>query len=225
MEENISLQQKLGNAMTNIRMMMSSDKRVLFAMIGVGVLVLVFIVLAVMSFSSSSKSSTVTTQTPSGFSSLLHQRSSSVIKQKIPATLSLVLSDTKKVYKVGDTITFSIVGDSAGAQVKGYDAVFKFDSGKVQFVSEKNLYPLFPYRRRILGNWVIITGVQPFSKTTKNIFSKTPLMGITFKATAPGVAYFPVSYIPDSTNDSNLIDTASNDMLSSATGIVVQIFP
>jgi len=224
MEENIPFKQKLINAAVNIRLMMQSDRRILFGVIGIGILVVVFIIIAFMSFSSSKKAALVTTQTPSNVTTT-NRNTPSVAKQKISATLSLVLTEPKKVYKVHDLITFTIVGDSADQQVRGYDAAFKFDPTRVSFVSDKNLLPSLQYMRRIRGNWILITSTQPIGKTNAISFSKTKLTDITFKATAAGAAYFPMSYIPDSYNDSNLIDTASNDMLSSATGIVVQIVP
>lgn len=212
MEQNISLKEKLMNTLANLGQMMSSDRRVFFSIIGVGILVVVFIIIAVMSFSRSQSETTLTSQTPS-VSTPTSRRVSSTVKQKIPATISLVLTNPKKAYKVNDLITFTIVGDTGGQQIRGYDAVFKFDPARVSFVSEKNLYPSFNYRRRIRNNWMIVTATQPLSSAKKSTFSKTPLMGMTFKALKPGAAYFPISYIPDSFSDSNLIDTKSNDML------------
>lgn len=224
MEENITFKQKLINAAANIRLMMQSDRRILFGVIGIGILVVIFVIVAFFSLSRKQESTLVTTQTPSS-STAPSARENITAKQKIPATLSLVLVDSKKVIKVNDLITFTIVGDSADQQVRGYDAVFKFDPTRVSFVSDKNLLPSLQYMRRIRGNWILITSTQPIGKTNAISFSKTKLTDITFKATAAGAAYFPMSYIPDSFNDSNLIDTSSNDMLSSATGIVVQIVP
>ncbi len=223
-QNNISLKQKLGNAFSNIKFMMQSDRRILVGVIGLGMLVVLFVIVTFFSLSRKQESTLVTTQTPSS-STAPSARKNITAKQKIQATLSLVLVDPKKVIKVNDLITFTIVGDSGGQQVRGYDAAFKFDPSIVSFVSEKNLYPSFDYQRRLRGNWVIVTSTQPLSSAKKAVFSKVPFMGITFKALKSGVAYFPMSYIPDSYNDSNLIDTASNDMLSSATGIVVQIVP
>lgn len=227
MEENtnISLLEKLKNAIENIKQMMQSDKRVFFGVIGMGVLVLVFLIIVSISLFFSRKGIS-TTETPN--TAIAPNSNNSLIptsKPKIPTYLSLVITNAPKTYKVNDTITFTVVGDSGGQQVRGYDAVFKYDPRKVSFVSEKNLYSPFAYRKRIRGDWVIVTGIQPQTSAKKTIFSKTPLMSVSFKAIAPGTAYFPLSYVPDSFNDSNLIDTNSNDMLSKGEGITIQIMP
>lgn len=225
MEENrtFSIREKLGNAFSNIQQAFVSDKKVTFVVIGVGILLVLFFVVLLVSFSrSKTLESLVTTQTPVT-SSTQNSRKRMTSPPKLPATLTMVASGEKKNYKVGDLITFTIVGDSNGTQIRGYDAVFKFDSTKVSFVSEKNLYTAFTYQKRLRPDWVIITAAESISAIKKSVFYKTPLMGMTFKALAPGIAYFPFSYIPDSFNDSNLINTTSNDMLSNAIGISIQI--
>jgi hypothetical protein len=222
-ENNPTIQQKIQNMLNNIQLMVRADRRLLFLIIGVTVLVLIFIVMMVISFSNSKKGM-VTTETPN--TTIVSTSKRSIIptsKPKIPTSLSLVLVNPQKIYKVNDTITFTVVGDSEKQQLRGYDAVFKFDRRKVSFVNEKNLYPSFDYRRRIRGDWVIITSTESLSSAKKTIFSKTPLMRVSFKAVAPGIAYFPMSFIPDSFSDSNLIGIDSNDMLTKADGIIVQI--
>jgi hypothetical protein len=225
MEENnnTTLVEKMKSAINNIRQMMLSDKRVFSVVAGITVLVVVFIILLSVSVFAPRKR-TVTTDTPN--TTVTQNSRRSIIptsKPKIPTYLSLVLSNPQKTYKVNDTITFTIMGDSGGQQLRGYDAVFKFDRRKVSFINEKNLYPSFDYRRRIRGDWVIITSTESLSSKKKTAIFKTPLMKVSFKAVAPGTAYFPMSYIPDSFNDSNLIGINSNDMLTKADGISVQI--
>lgn len=223
MEENTTIQKKIQNALVNLKQQMQADRRIFLGVIGVGVLVGIFLVVAVFSFSRKEDQELQIAETP--FSTGVSQKRRSSSKPKIPATLSLVAADPKKIYKVNDIITLTVIGDTGGQQIRGYDVGFKFDPTKVSFASEKNLLPKMQYIRRIRGKWVILTATQPLEATNSLTLSKTKLMEVTFKATASGNAYFPLSYIPDSFNDSNLISTSSNDILTNVAGIVIRIQP
>jgi hypothetical protein len=223
-DQKVTIQQKIANVAANIRMLMQSNPKVFFGILGCVVLSIVFIITGALFFSHQVSNDTTNALPPevstSGNSSLPSLPS---FRKTTPAVLSLVLKDKKKSYHVNDQITLLLIGETNGQTIRGYDAVFKFDKNIVSYISSKNLFSSFAYQIRPTGNWLMVTGAQSMDSHTTKTFKNQNLMIIHFKAVKPGVAYFPMSFVEGRLSDSNLIDEKSHDILTSVHGLTVRI--
>lgn len=223
MEPKLSLQDKIKNTFSHGKTIVQSDKRLLLLLIICIILLLLFFVAAIAYFSGKTTQTITTSQPPEVGAPSRQSFQPATAKKTIPTRLSLQVRGNKKSFHVGDEIVFLVVGDTGGQAIRGYDAVFRFDKNIVSYASEKDLFPTFAYVIRPRGSWIMISGEQKIESQKDTVLKNRNLMEIRFKAEKAGVAYFPMSFVVDRLSDSNLIDTKSNDILTSVSGVIVQI--
>lgn len=148
-------------------------------------------------------------------------------------SLTLSVKNVKVSYKVGEVITVIVSADSDGRSISGYDAVLSYDSSKVTFSKVKNLRDDFQtFVKKGVVSPVTLTGVKKLDASEVSVFSGTPLAEVSFivktgafidTSSIHPSAEFNLGFIPGSTQDSNLIDEISEDVLGKVAGVTMTI--
>jgi len=140
----------------------------------------------------------------------------------IAGAASLTLLSTSPQASLGDEIKLTLTGNTLEAIV-GYDGVITFDPTVVSYVSTTSTNDNFQIVATPERGKVIITGTKKLAGATTTMLEQASLATATFKVVGNGQAVFGLEYASGKTNDSNIINTQSKDILESATGTTVTV--
>lgn len=131
-------------------------------------------------------------------------------------------------YRKGQTVTIFVYADSQEQEITGYDAVLRYDTTQVKFENVKSvLEGMDVYETEDAvseeASELIITGIQSISQSEPFVFNNTALAEVTFTTLANGPIDIDVVYEPGSQRESNLITSRNQDILSTVTGITLDV--
>ena len=169
---------------------------------------------------------------PDSFVNTMMPRRNPPVMPVKKGTLTLSDKNMKTSYKTGEVITVVVSADSDGRSISGYDAVLTYDSSKVSFSRVKNLRDDFQtFVKKGTVSPVTLTGVKKLDASRESVFFQTPLAefsfivkaGILSTTVTNAPATFNLGFVPGSTQDSNLIDELSEDVLGKIEGVTIPI--
>lgn len=198
----------------------------LFSLI-IGIFVILIVALLIM------RTSYDMSLVPDSFINTMMPRRTRPVVPVRKGTLTLSVKNVKVSYKAGEVITVIVSADSDGRSISGYDAVLSYDSSKVTFSKVKNLRDDFQtFVKKGVVSPVTLTGVKKLDASEVSVFSGTPLAEVSFIVKTGALidtssihpsAEFNLGFIPGSTQDSNLIDEISEDVLGKVAGVTITI--
>lgn len=135
-----------------------------------------------------------------------------VAKAKAVTKSQISIVSVKKEYKVGDLVPVSILVETGSHKTIGTDVILHYDSNLLEATSSSvikkgTIYQDFP----ALGldpktSIVTVSGIN----TADRVFQGLGLLAtINFIARAPGLASVTVDFTPNSTTDTNVVDSIS----------------
>lgn len=142
-------------------------------------------------------------------------------------SLTLTTKNGQIIYGRGETIALILTADSDNRSITGYDAVISYDSTMVRFVKATNLEKDFQTFVKKSEGTINFTGVKKLDASAPSVFAQTPIAEFVFTVQS-GAAIgssvpFNLAFVPGSTQDSNLIDEASAEILGIARGTTVRV--
>lgn len=137
---------------------------------------------------------------------------------------SMLITSSKSTYSTSETISISVKASSAGISVTGFDTIIEYDPEFLE-LTQKDTPPLqdFIYYGQNTDKLIQVSAVRKPEGNTLQTFDNTELFKIEFKPLKSGKTTLKIIYLPNATNDSNLIDGSSKDILGSARGLELQI--
>lgn len=145
------------------------------------------------------------------------------VQNQIPLNSVIEITSPKNNYPLSETIPISIKASSATSIVTGFDVLIEYDPQFLTILNKKSP-PLedFIYYGQNTDKTIQVSAVaKPNSKD--QIFENTTLFDLELKPVKSGKTTLKLIYLPNATNDSNIIDTSSNDILGSARGLELQL--
>ncbi len=145
----------------------------------------------------------------------------------ITGTFGMVTKDGKTAYRKGDTMTVVVAADSKGDKITGYDAVLRYDPllmtlDKVtSLVEGMDLYQTETPSEEQGRTDLVVTGIQSVGQQDPFIFSNTALVEVSFVIKQASAAGVQLVFEPGQTTDSNLMNTQTQDILSSVGNITI----
>jgi len=150
-------------------------------------------------------------------------------KNKISPTLTLKeggkmwLALEEKSVILNKPTSILVHSDSNNEAVTGFDIVLKYDKNFWQFIKLNSSVENYQIFQRINGDEIRITGIKKPESKVLTIFKDTPLIKINFLPLKKGPATFNIVFSPKLTNESNLINEESQDILQKVTNLQVNI--
>lgn len=138
-------------------------------------------------------------------------------------TMSLAIKNNGQSVSVSKPIHIILSADSALESISGYDAVLQFDTTVLSFVSATSLDPAFTLYKNKRDTGLNMTGVIEVGDTMPHVFANTPLIEVVLQPKKIGSTNVTLQMSPGETNDSNLINNQTTDILGSATGVTVEV--
>lgn len=139
------------------------------------------------------------------------------------ASFKLSTKEGETNYQVGELVTLLVAADSKGASITGYDVILNFDPKMVSFVEVKGRLDEFQVFSSTKDGKVFVSAIKKLNAKQESVFSETQLIGVNFKTTDTGEVNFTFDFIEGATNESNLIDEKSQDVLRQVEGMKVVI--
>lgn len=124
---------------------------------------------------------------------------------------------------LGQPITVKLMASSFEQDIVGYDAVVTYDPAFVEFRSATSSHADFKIVEKDQNGTLYITGVKDFAKQKKTVFDRTEIATITFIAARAGSATFDLAYAAGQTDESNLMNTDTQDVLEYVAGTTIKI--
>lgn len=149
-------------------------------------------------------------------------------------TLTLSVKNEKGSYQAGERVTIVVSAESDERSISGYDVTLSYDSSKVTFSNMKNMQDDFQtFVKKSAVSPVVLTAVKKLETSTDSVFYQTSLAEFSFivksgiflnqPSLSTQSASFDLGFVPGSTQDSNLIDTASEDILGKVSGVAITV--
>ena len=140
----------------------------------------------------------------------------------------ITLVADKTGYAVGEEIKVIVRVGTGGHNTNGTDVVIKYDPQAVE-VNEANgivagdLYTEYPILKTDAGNGIVqISGISPADYTGFNGLGEFATLNL--RAKSLGQATLSIEYKPNTTTDSNIIDSAdSNDILAQVENLKITV--
>ena len=144
--------------------------------------------------------------------------------QSDAGTGSLEVKTDKDNYKVGEVVTLRVFADSKGKPVRGFDVQVSFDPEFLS-ITEKVTPSLTQFDLFVENdsNRFTVSGIQKEAISEDQIFTNTALFRYQFKIKKTGKTQINLVQAANSTNESNLIDKDSQDLLSDIYGKEIEI--
>lgn len=140
------------------------------------------------------------------------------------STGSMLIKSSKTSYSLSEKILISATANSGGDAVSAFDVVIEFDPEFLSLTTKKSpTLGDFSYFGSNSGKLLQITGVQKAESKNPQVFNGTKLFEFEFTPKKTGQTTFKIVFSPNATNESNLINTASLDVLNFATGATIEI--
>lgn len=109
-----------------------------------------------------------------------------IIPTKVVSIGNLTLITYLPSVKTNENLILSIVGDSAGQTVSGYDVLVSYDKDAFDFIEGKSKdddFSIFTFKR---DSHITITAVKALQNITETKFSQTPILTLTFQPKKAG---------------------------------------
>ncbi len=136
-------------------------------------------------------------------------------------SMLLQVKDNQTVV-VGDSVTVSVLASTVDPIV-GFDVVLNFDPQRLSYLGVQNQIEAFLLVPTSERGQVIVTGTKKLLIKEAQTVNNVSLVQVTFKAVSAGQAPFSLAFTKGATNDSNLINTQSKDVLGKVAGATVTI--
>lgn len=136
---------------------------------------------------------------------------------------TLKTKDQTTTGKKEDTVTVLVLADSKGERITGYDVVLRYDQKILDFVEARSLLSDFQAISTTKDGTVTITGVKKLTTDQPSVFDQTVLLETDFIAKELGSTMISFDFSPAQTNESNLINEQSEDVLADTQGMVIKI--
>jgi hypothetical protein len=137
---------------------------------------------------------------------------------------SMNLNTSKTVYTLSEKVTLKAVANSQGTPISAFDVAVSFDSEFLSLTAKKSpTLPDFTYYGSNTGEIMRISAVHNPTSTSDQVFNNTTLFEFEFTPKKIGRTSLKIVFIPNSTNESNLIDKDSNEILETASGTEIEI--
>jgi len=134
-----------------------------------------------------------------------------------------LMAKDRPVTVVSEPIVLTLLADSAGAPITGYDLVLNYDSQTVVFKQADNLLTSFSIFKTDQPGRLTVTGYSKPDQQTKKVFKDSPLLKLTFEAKKIGQANFQIVWEKNKKTESNLINDQSEEVLASVEGVTINI--
>lgn len=145
------------------------------------------------------------------------------VQQKNQQNGGKIWLEIKEKSRIGQKSTLVIFADSKGELITGFDLILNYDKNFFKIdkvVSLINEYQIFEI---VKEEFIKITGIKKIENKTLTIFKDTPLVEIDLIPLRQGETNITFDYNPKKTNDSNLINNKSQDILNEVRNIAVEI--
>lgn len=136
---------------------------------------------------------------------------------------TLKTKDQTTTGKKEDTVTVLVLADSKGERITGYDVVLRYDQKILDFVEARSRLSDFQAISTTKDGTVTITGVKKLTTDKPSVFDQTVLLETDFIAKELGSTMISFDFSPGQTNESNLINEQSEDVLADNQGMVIKI--
>jgi len=124
--------------------------------------------------------------------------------------------------RVNNQTTISVIANSNGKPITGYDVIVTYDPAYLMFVNQTSInttYTVYPKNEQ---GRVILTGTKGLN-TQSQIFSDSTLMDLQFRPLKSGNTTVNLEYVAGSKKDSNLVDDQNKDVLGRVEGVRLTI--
>lgn len=144
--------------------------------------------------------------------------------QASSAFANMTIKSPKTIYPLSEKIPLSVTANSGGTQIRGFDILLEYDP-QFLILTERKPPPLtdFLYFGKNTDSAISISAVQKPDLTNPNVFDTATLAELEFTPKKTGKTSIKIIYAPNSTNESNLINPESRDILGSAQGLELTI--
>ncbi len=136
----------------------------------------------------------------------------------------MIIKSSKTTYSLSEKVSIKAIADSKGEPVSAFDVTIDFDPEFLSLTNKKSpTLPDFIYYGSNTGKILRVSAVQKPESTKPQVFDNTTLFEFEFTPKKEGKTAFRTIFIPNATNDSNLIGTQSTDILDNAIGAEIEI--
>lgn len=137
---------------------------------------------------------------------------------------SMIIKSSNTSYSLSEKVSIKAVANSKGESVSAFDVAVDYDPEFLSLTTKKSpTLPDFIYYGSNTGKVLKVTGVQKPESTKPQVFSDTALFEFEFTPKKAGKTSFRIIFVPNATNESNLIGSQSNDILDTVTGTEIEI--
>src|SRR3989344_6242470 len=142
-----------------------------------------------------------------------------------PSTPAIMQIQTSKdSFSLSEKVLIKVIATSKGEAVRAFDALIEYDPEFLSLTNKKSpTKEEFQYYGSNTGSLLQVTAVQKPEINSDQIFDNTPLFEFEFTTKKTGKTTFKIIYAPNATNESNLINKESKDILGNATGKEIEI--
>ncbi|KXK11179.1 MAG: Cohesin domain protein [Microgenomates bacterium OLB23] len=146
----------------------------------------------------------------------------------LTGVFGMAVKGAKQSYRKGDIVTMTVTADSKGDKITGYDAVLRYDPSVLKvhnvlsLVEGMDIYQTDIPAEATGYNDLVVTGIQSISQPEPYVFAQSPLVEVSFSVLKAGNASVELVFSPNHTTDSNLMNTQTQDILSSVQGVTLQ---
>lgn len=137
---------------------------------------------------------------------------------------SMLIKTTKSVFNQTEIIPVSVIASSGSNAITAFDTVIEFDSEFLN-LTKKNSPPLkeFDYYGKNEDKLIRVSAVRKVDGNTTPTFNNTILFDIEFTPKKKGKTTLKIINMPGATNDSNLLNSESQDILERTQGLEITI--
>ena len=201
------------NLLTRVLGYLKSHKKLILVILAI---IFLFIVLGFTIFQSF-KDRLFPAKTPSG------QMSQNPLQT--PSTPAIMQIQTSKdSFSLSEKVLIKVIATSKGEAVRAFDALIEYDPEFLSLTNKKSpIKPEFQYYGSNTGTLLQVSAVQKPDISADQIFDNSALFEFEFTPKKTGKTTFKIIYSPNATNESNLINKESEDILGTAQGKEITI--
>lgn len=140
-------------------------------------------------------------------------------------TASMQIQTPKDAFSLNEKVLIKVLASSQSQPIRAFDVLIEFDPEFFSLTAKKSpTKPEFQYYGSNTGSLLQVTAVQKPDITADQVFDNSALFEFEFTPKKAGKTTFKIIYAPNATNESNLINKESEDILGNAAGkeIVIQ---
>lgn len=152
------------------------------------------------------------------------EKSAIVTSPESTSQASMQIQTPKDTFSLSEKIPIKVTATSNGEAVRAFDVLIEFDPQFLSLNDKKSpTKPEFQYYGSNTGRLLQVTAVQKPDITADQVFDNSALFEFEFTPKKTGKTTLKIIYAPNATNESNLIDKNSKDILGSASGKEIEI--